>query len=162
MAEEKPNPFGSEYNAEFSRKKMMEFRKMSNQYKTAKLTAKIEESGSMYGKSAAEVSEAVAELRKAPQIPSVASMFADNKISSQYEGFQKKAIEIFGKDEKKVEEAAIEKMRQKAEGRKQSIIRINARHNVDSDDGQARGAEERIVFEKAQKKPGLHMGQIKK
>ena len=92
------NPFGSEYNAEFARKILKEHKKMSVNYQTTKLIAKIEEKGSLYGKSAAEVSEKVAELRKNPEIQAVESMFADNKISEQYEGFQKKAMVILEKD----------------------------------------------------------------
>ena len=71
---------------------------MSVNYQTTKLIAKIEEKGSLYGKSAAEVSEKVAELRKNPEIQKVESMFADNKISEQYAGFQEKAMVILEKD----------------------------------------------------------------
>lgn len=62
------NAFGSEYNAEFARKVLKEHKKMSVNYKTIKLINKIEERGSLYGKSAAEVSEKIAELRAHPEI----------------------------------------------------------------------------------------------
>ena len=62
------NVFGSDYNELFSKRTLTEHKRMSTNYQTQKLIKKIEEKGSLYGKSASEVSEKIAELRKHPEI----------------------------------------------------------------------------------------------
>ena len=57
-------------------------------YRTEQLHNKIEEKGSMYGKSSQEVSARVLELRQAPEISKVNSMFEEHKISKHYAMFQ--------------------------------------------------------------------------
>jgi len=60
----------------------------------------------MYGKSSQEISARVLELRQAPEISKVNSMFEEHKISQHYAAFQQKALEILEK--KRVEEEAVE------------------------------------------------------
>ena len=168
---EAPNPFGNEFNAEFAKKTLMEHKKMSVQYRTNKLIAKIEEKGSLYGKSAAEVSEAVAEQRKNPQIQAVEGMFNDNKISDQYEGFQRKAVEILGQGQKAVEDTAeveLAHKQQKQAQRKQQSTKKREKQNADPDydDGDSSCHVERdpqrLDIEVAPKRPPLVMGKVKK
>ena len=118
------NAFGSEYNAEFARKILKEHKRMSVNYKTTKLINKIEERGSLYGKSAAEVSEKVAELRAHPEIQASKNMFTDNQVSEQYEGFQQKAMALLRKDVKEKESSNEAEYAAKAAIKRKNTMKI--------------------------------------
>ena len=156
------NAFGSEYNAEFARKVLKEHKKMSVNYKTIKLINKIEERGSLYGKSAAEVSEKIAELRAHPEIQASKNMFTDNQVSEQYEGFQKKAAAILRKDVKDREQAAEEEYQAKSAIKRKNTLKI-MKQKTGNDDleqtSQVMEAEkQKLDLEVMTKKSGLVMG----
>jgi len=73
--------FENGYIGEFSRVTIRKHCKLMRKYRTEQLNNKIEEQGSMYGKSSQEVTARVLELRQTQEISKVNSMFEEHKIS---------------------------------------------------------------------------------